>query len=124
MQVTSYKDLEVWQKSRELAQRVYQLTSRYPKTEQYGLVDQIKRAVVSIVANIAEGKQRQTLKEYIQFLYMSYGSCSELEALLILSEDFKFVKKTDLVEIVELLTQIQKMLNTMIKKLKTKVLRS
>ncbi len=117
-QLLSYKDLTVWQKSRELVKAIYLLLSKFPSSEKYGLVDQIKRASVSIVANIAEGKQRQTKKEYVQFLFIAYGSSAEVEALLTLAIDLEFATEKELIPIFNELTQIQKMLNVMIYKLK------
>lgn len=116
--MNSYRDLIVWQKSRKLVLLVYVLIKKLPKEERYALSDQIRRCVVSIVSNIAEGYQRQTTKEYIQFLYISYGSCSELETQLLLCEDLQYLTKDELSEILDLLEEIEKMLNSLIKKLK------
>ena len=106
MKIKSYKDLLVWQKSRQLVKTIYLLLSKFTDSEKYGLISQIQRVSISIIANIAEGKQRQTTKEYVQFLYIAYGSSAEVEALLTLALDLGFAKESELTEIFEELTQI------------------
>jgi len=118
VKINSYKDLIVWQKSRKLVVEIYKLTKSFPKSEIYGLTNQIRRSAVSIPSNIAEGYCRQTRKEYIQFLYISYGSSAELETQLLSSFDVGYVTEKQLSEILELLLEVQKMLNVLIKKLK------
>lgn len=117
--MNSYRDLIVWQKARLLVKVVYLLVKKLPRQEQFALSDQIRRATVSIVSNIAEGYQRQTTKEYIQFLYMSYGSCAELETQLLLCQDLAYLAEQELQEAMELLVEVEKMLNSLIRKLKT-----
>jgi four helix bundle protein len=75
----SYKDLLVWQKSMGLAEYTYHLTSSLPKGEEFGLKSQMRRAAVSIPSNIAEGKSRSHYREFLQFLYVAMGSLAELE---------------------------------------------
>jgi len=74
MEILSYKDLTVWQKSIELVTNIYKITEKFPQNETYGLTSQMKRAAVSIASNIAEGKARGTRKDYRHFLIMAYGS--------------------------------------------------
>ncbi|MCC5655168.1 four helix bundle protein [Nostoc sp. XA013] len=83
--IQSYQDLKVWQESMNLAEICYEVTKTFPKEETYGMISQIRRAAVSIPANIAEGYGRRTRGEYIQFLYISQGSLKELETHLLLS---------------------------------------
>lgn len=78
-EISSHKDLEVYKESMILVEDVYKLTKDLPSDEKFGLVSQMRRAAISIVSNIAEGSARKNTKEYIQFLYMSLGSLSELE---------------------------------------------
>jgi four helix bundle protein len=80
--VKSHKDLEVWQLAVELAVAVYAATKNFPKEEQFGLSLQMRRSAVSIPSNIAEGAARHGKKEFLQFLYVSLGSASELETQL------------------------------------------
>ncbi|BAZ33241.1 S23 ribosomal protein [Cylindrospermum sp. NIES-4074] len=83
--IHSYRDLRVWQEAMNLAEFCYRVTKDFPKTETYGMISQIRRAVVSIPANIAEGYGRRTRGEYMQFLYIAQGSLKELETHLLLS---------------------------------------
>ena len=75
----NYKQLKAWQKSYELCLEIYRITAKFPKEERYGLTSQIRRSVVSIPSNIAEGYGRKTTMDYIRMLYISYGSVCELE---------------------------------------------
>jgi len=86
MTISSYRDLTVWQKGMELAEICYQLTRQFPREEMFGLTSQIRRAAVSIPANIAEGWGREGTQEYIHFLRIAQGSLKELETHLILSQ--------------------------------------
>src|SRR5690606_24522123 len=81
MNIQSFRDLLVWQKAMNLVTEVYQLTQQFPKEEMYGLSSQIRRAVVSVPSNIAEGHQRGT-KEFLQFLKIAKGSLAEVETQL------------------------------------------
>jgi four helix bundle protein len=87
----SYRDLIAWQKARVLAGDVYKLTGTFPKAELFGLTSQLRRAVVSIASNIAEGKARYSNKEFAHFLRNSRGSLAETETQVILSGDFGYL---------------------------------
>jgi four helix bundle protein len=84
--IQSYRDLKVWQEAVNLAEICYCFTKNFPKEELYGMTSQIRRASVSIAANIAEGYGRKTRGEYIQFLYIAQGSLKELETHLLISQ--------------------------------------
>lgn len=114
----SHKELFVWQKSVELTVYIYNLTDQFPKNEIFGLTSQMRRASVSIPSNIAEGRSRNTRKDFIQFLKIAQGSCSELETQLEISRKLSFGKNLDYNKIDNLLTEIQKMLSSMVFKLK------
>jgi four helix bundle protein len=116
-----YKKYIVWQKSHSLVIKVYELTSTFPKSEQYNLVSQINRAVVSIPTNIAEGCGRETQKELIRFLYISSGSTHELEYLIFLSSDLKLIEKEMSLEILNDIIEIKKMLGSLIRKIKVAI---
>jgi four helix bundle protein len=118
--VQSYQDLEVWKRGMELSKAVYLVTRRLPREETYGLVSQMRRAVISIPSNIAEGWGRQTTKQYIQFLQIAQGSAAELETQLLLTVDLEMLKKSEIHTPVDLLTQIRKMLRSLIGALKRK----
>lgn len=87
-----FEDLRVWQKARELTRGIY-TASEYWKD--FGLRDQIRRASVSIVSNIAEGYERETREELIRFLYIARGSCGEVRAQLYIASDLKMLKQAD-----------------------------
>lgn len=91
MKTNSYRDLIVWQKSFDLAKRIYKFSEGFPKNEIYGLTQQIRRAAVSIPSNIAEGYGRQHRPEYRQSLAIAYGSLCELETQYSLAIDLNFV---------------------------------
>jgi four helix bundle protein len=85
MDITSYRDLKIWQAAIDLAENVYSLSRDFPKAEVYGLTAQMRRAAVSIAANIAEGHGRETTGAFIQFLRVAQGSVKELETHLIIA---------------------------------------
>ena len=88
-----FETLNVWKSSMKLVKDVYKATSQFPKEEIYGLTSQLRRASVSIPANIAEGKGRHYKKEYLQFLFQAQGSLYEVITLLQLSEDLNYLAK-------------------------------
>lgn len=90
--IKTHKDLDVWNRSMDLAYNLYSLTKDFPKEEVYGLTSQIRRSSVSIASNIAEGAARNSQKEFMQFLYISLGSISELEAQLLLAKRLNYLK--------------------------------
>ena len=98
-----HKDLDVWKQSMVLVEDIYALTKNFPSDEKYGLTSQIKRAVVSVPSNIAEGAGRKGDKEFIQFLYIAMGSLSELETQLILANRLQFTNSIE-----SYLSQIEK----------------
>lgn len=114
----SYRDLLVWQKSMDLAKLIYEHTSSFPKEEMYGLISQMRRAAVSISANIAEGQARNSTGEFRQFLGIAKGSLSELETLIILSQSLGFLILEKSEALLNLTAEINKMLNGLLKSLK------
>ncbi len=89
-EIRSYRDLKVWQEAMTLAEDSYRFSAEFPREEMYGLISQIRRAVVSIPANIAEGYGRNSPGSYVTFLHNAQGSLKELETHLILSQRLKF----------------------------------
>ena len=114
-----YEKLNVWVKSIDFVKEMYKITKRFPKNEEYGLISQIKRAAISIPANNAEGAARNTKKEFINFLYISLGSLSELETLIIISKELNFIVEEEFHEIQKYTNEINLMLNGLIKSLKS-----
>ncbi|EGJ35028.1 MULTISPECIES: four helix bundle protein [Moorena] len=118
IEVKSYRDLKVWNRAMDLVVLCYQLTSKLPKTEIYGLSSQIQRAAVSIPANIAEGKGRLHLGDYIHHLSIANGSLKELETHLLITGRLSYLKNSELQPVLELSDEIGRMLNILIEKLK------
>lgn len=112
--VKSYRDLTVWKKSIELAKSVCRLTRSFPGHEVYGLTSQMRRAAVSVPANIAEGHARQHRNEYRQFSYHSLGSIAELDTLRIIASDLGYISHEDDAKLGSSLIEIQKMLNALV----------
>lgn len=104
------KDLEVWKKSIDFVTVIYKSTQDFPKSEIYGLVQQMRRCAVSVPSNIAEGAARISKKEFVHFLSMSLGSLSELETQLIISSNLKYISVDNLEELMNELITIRKML--------------
>ena len=111
---TSFKDLIVWQKSKDLAVLIYKITDLFPKTEIYGLTSQMRRAAVSIPSNIAESYHRFHKKEKWQFLAIAFGSGAELECQIEIAKDL--FKNIDYVKAENLLGEVMKMLNSILNK--------
>ncbi|HJH26859.1 MAG TPA: hypothetical protein C5S37_08840 [Methanophagales archaeon] len=117
--INSYQDLEVWKKAMGLVTDIYKITQTFPKEELYGLTNQLRRASVSVPANIAEGWGRGTTNGYIQFLRIARGSLLEVETLMTLSRDLGYVNAQDLQEqILQKIIEISKMMNALINSLK------
>jgi four helix bundle protein len=117
MEQSSYQGLLVWQKAMDLTAVIYNLTRKLPKEELYGLSDQMRRAAVSIPSNIAVGQDRNTNKEFVRFLTISRGSKAELETQLLICVKVGYLNETEIEEAMVLLTEIGKMLTSLINKL-------
>ena len=118
MYLKSYKELIVWQKSIRLVKQVFILTAKFPKSELYGIVSQIRRAAVSVPSNIAEGYGRRSTKEYLHFYSIAYGSALELETQIIIAKELSFAQEDDFVSVDQLLEEVLKMLNKMTTQMK------
>lgn len=112
-----HKDLIVWQKSMELASFIYSLTRGFPREELFGLTNQMRRAVVSIPSNIAEGLSRGTDKEFVFFLRIAKGSAAEVETQLLLSEKPGYINDREIKRALTLYDEIIRMLGTLIMKI-------
>jgi len=112
MKTESFKDLIVWQKSYQLVLQTYRITKGFPKSEIYGLSQQMRKAAVSIPSNIAEGYGRKHKAEYDQFLAVAYGSLLELETQFLLAKDLGYVSNNQTVE--NLLKEVGSMLYRML----------
>ena len=116
---TNYKELVVWQKSIDLAVKIFEVTKKFPKSELYGIVSQLRWAAFSIASNIAEGYNRGSRLEYKRFLQIAYDSAAELETQLLISFKTKLISRNDFEKLNNLLTEVLKMLNKMITTLKS-----
>jgi four helix bundle protein len=117
-EISSYKDLIVWQKGMELVEAVYRLTLLLPEDERWGLVSQMRRAAVSIPSNIAEGYGRQATGEYHHHLSISRGSLLELETQVLLCEKLGYLQREQTCLVLADIQSISKMLGALINKLK------
>lgn len=115
--VQSYRDLIVWQKSMDLVERVYRMTGVFPKEEMYGLSSQVRRAAVSIPSNIAEGQARKSTAEFLHFLSIAQASRAEVETQTLIAQRLGYVTQAQIKEILSLLDEISRMLNTLRTKL-------
>jgi four helix bundle protein len=109
----SYRELVVWKKAVVLSTLVYTVTNKYPKSEIYSIINQIRRSAVSIASNIAEGQVRGH-NEFIQFLRIAYGSGAELETQLLISLNVKFISQEDYKKLTSILDEVMRMLNKLI----------
>jgi four helix bundle protein len=107
----SYRDLMVWQKSMQLVTDTYRLTETFPKTEMFGLASQLKRAVVSVPSNIAEGQGRNSVKEFIYHLSVAYGSLMETETQIQIAANLAYVDQATADELIGRSAEIGRMLN-------------
>jgi four helix bundle protein len=118
--IKTYRDLIVWQKSIKLVTEIYTITNKYPKNELFCLTNQIRRCAISIPSNIAEGYGRNSKQEYIRFLNISMGSLFELQTQLEISLNLNFLEKTDYIKIYDDTKEIERMLCSLLIKLKGK----
>src|SRR3989344_5891596 len=112
--MSDFRELTVWQKSMTLARNVYVSTKRLPQEERFGLSSQMRRCAVSIPSNIAEGSKRRTKQDFMQFLKIASGSAAELETQLLLADQIYNIQSK---KEAELLKEVQRMLETLMKKL-------
>jgi len=112
-----FRKLSVWQKSHKLAVMIYQETKKFPKEEVYGITSQLRRAIVSIPTNIAEGCGRGSDKDFAKFAQISIGSASESEYLILLSNELGYIEEDVSDHLIEKVCEIKRMLTSLIKNL-------
>ena len=117
-----YKELDVWKKAYQFCLEIYKITKMFPDEERYGLISQMRRAAVSIPCNIAEGYGRKTKKEYIQLLYVAYGSACELETQTMLVSDLGYINSEMMTSLQQDFRDIERMLKALIKSLERSTL--
>ena len=91
--IATFTDLKTWQEGHQLVLLIYQITQEFPQRETYSLTDQMRRAVVSVTSNIAEGFGRQSYKEKVQFYYLAQGSLIELKNQLLVAKDVGYISR-------------------------------
>ena len=109
---TRFEDLEIWKKGMRLTVEIYRLMKN---CKDFGLIDQMRRAAVSIPSNISEGFERQTNKEFIQFLYIAKGSCGELRTQLYLARELRYIEKDSFDRFLAEIIHLSSMLSNFIK---------
>ncbi|MFZ4413737.1 MAG: four helix bundle protein [Bacteroidales bacterium] len=119
--MNSYKELIVWQKAMDLIVEVYHATGDYPKEEKFGLSSQMRRAVVSIPSNIAEGFGRKTTVDFIHFLHIARGSLYEFQTQAEASMRLSYLSDQNCTQLIEKSVEIEKLLNGLIHSLKNKI---
>ena len=115
----SFEDLPVWQNARELAALVYRTTSKGKLKDDYGLKNQIQRSVISVSSNIAEGFERGSKQEFIQFLYIAKASAGELRSQLFIAKDIGYIDDNDSKVLLNTTTNLSKQINGFLNYLKT-----
>ncbi len=113
--VRTHKDLILWKKGVEFVTAIYEVTALFPKTEIYGITNQLRRAAVSIPSNIAEGSGRRSSKELIQFLHVTLGSISEVDTQLLIAKNLKYIHEDAYLKLTNDLTELSKMTTALIR---------
>lgn len=116
-----HEKLDVWKKAIEMVTLVYEVTKQFPSEERFGLTSQIRRAAVSIPANIAEGAARQTDKEFNQFLSIAQGSSSELETELLIAKNLGYIQSDDYERVVHEINTIARMIVGLSRTVRTRI---
>ena len=122
MSVRSYPDLEVWQRAMDLAVECYRITATFPKAEIYGLTAQLRRAAVSIPANIAEGRSRKSTKEFLHHLSIAYGSLAEVETHLMIAQRLAYIQQDHADNLLGACATVGRLINGLQKSLERKTL--
>lgn len=117
--ITSFKDLIAWQEGHKLVLYIYKLTTEFPKTETFSLIDQMRRAVVSITSNLAEGFGRNTYKDKLQFYYIAKGSLIEIENQTLIAKDLNYISENEFVKLSQQIELTQRLVQGLIIKSRT-----
>jgi four helix bundle protein len=118
---TGHRNLVVWQKAMSLAGEIYAATSAFPRHETFGLTSQLRRAVVSIPSNIAEGAARSTTRDLLSFLHVARGSQAEVETQLRLAGEFGYVDERTLARLLDRTDEVGRLLTAMIHALRRRL---
>ncbi len=115
LKIQSFTNLIAWQKSHKLVLTIYKIIKTFPAVETYSLVDQMRRCVISITSNIAEGFSRKSYKEKVQFYSIALGSTTELQNQLLVARDVGYLPKDQFIEIAVSTVEVHKLINGLIK---------
>jgi four helix bundle protein len=115
--IKKYRDLIVWQRAMDLSEMIYVKTRQFPKEEMFGLTSQIRRASISVPSNIAEGHARNSTKQFLQFIGIAQGSLAETETQVFLAQRFDYLTSESATEILNLASEVSRMLAGLRKKL-------
>ena len=115
--ISNFRDLDIWELGKKIVIEIYTITKEFPKEEMFGLVAQMRRGAVSIPSNIAEGFNRYHNKEYKQFLFITLGSCAELETQIEISNELGYINKSIKSSLLEKIDHESRMTRNLIKKL-------
>jgi four helix bundle protein len=121
MSKSLYRDLVAWQKSRALASLVYRTTQTFPRSEMFGLTQQMRRAAVSVVSNIAEGHGRLSPPDITRFLVVARGSLFEIEAQTVVAADLEYVNQVQSEQLIEAIVEVTRLINGLIRHYEEKV---
>ncbi len=116
--IKRFEDITAWQRARTLVRDIYEVTSRGNFAKDYSLKDQIRRASISVMSNIAEGFSRHTDREFIQFLHVAKGSISEVQSQLYVALDLKYISEATFKELYELLEEAIRLISGFVRYLK------
>lgn len=114
--MTTFRNLNVYAKSKELVKQVYELLKRFPREEQYALCDQLRRAVISVPSNLAEGSGRYSVKEQLHFIEIAYGSLLEVECQIDIAHDVKYVSDSEFINVNNQIDKVSALLSGLRKK--------
>lgn len=113
--INDFSDLEAWKKGHQLVLEIYKTIKDFPREERYGVVDQLRRAVSSITANIAEGFARYHFNDKIRFYYQSRGSAAEVKNFLLLAKDLDYINSDTCNKLEEKVSEVRRLINGLIK---------
>lgn len=117
--IKNFTNLDAWEEGHKLVLMIYNVTKSFPKEEMFGLVSQMRRCIVSVTSNIAEGFSRQSYKEKLQFYSIALGSVTELQNQLLVAKDVGYIAKEQFQDIAKQSVKVHKIINGLIKSSKT-----
>ncbi|MCA9731831.1 four helix bundle protein [candidate division KSB1 bacterium] len=115
-----FEDIQAWQDARVLANSIYAITQEESFSRDFGLRDQLRRAAISVLSNIAEGFERETTQEFIRFLYIAKASAGEIRAQLYIATDLRYLTNEEAKQMIDICIKISSMIANLIKYLKNK----